>query len=90
MDLLSQASCAISIHLSPGAKLLFGGKALTNHSIPSVYGAIEPTAVFVPLKELLRPEYFPLATTEVFGPFQVSITVPPPVCMSLRIFHQLD
>ncbi|GAX84814.1 hypothetical protein CEUSTIGMA_g12235.t1 [Chlamydomonas eustigma] len=55
----------------PGAKLLFGGKALTNHTIPAVYGAIEPTAVFIPIKEMLKPEVFPLATTEVFGPFQV-------------------
>ena len=58
-----------------GAKVLFGGKALTNHSIPSVYGAIEPTAVFVPIKEMLKPENFPLATTEVFGPFQVGAWV---------------
>jgi 1-pyrroline-5-carboxylate dehydrogenase len=59
------------ILVSAGAKLLFGGKALTNHSIPAVYGAIEPTAVFIPIKEMLSPEIFPLATTEVFGPFQV-------------------
>jgi hypothetical protein len=31
----------------PGAKLLFGGKALRGHTIPPCYGAIEPTAVFV-------------------------------------------
>lgn len=29
----------------PGAKLLFGGKELTGHTIPEVYGAFEPTAV---------------------------------------------
>jgi 1-pyrroline-5-carboxylate dehydrogenase len=34
----------------PGAKLLFGGKPLTNHSIPSCYGAYEPTAIFVPIE----------------------------------------
>lgn len=33
----------------PGAKVLFGGKPLKNHSIPSFYGAYEPTAVSVPL-----------------------------------------
>lgn len=55
----------------PGARVLFGGKELANHSIPAVYGAIEPTAVFVPLKELLNPEHFGVCTTEIFGPFQV-------------------
>ena len=57
----------------PCARLEFGGKPLTNHTIPNVYGAMEPTAVFVPLKEILRnEENFALATTEIFGPFQVS------------------
>lgn len=51
--------------------MAFGGKPLEGHSIPPVYGAIQPTAVFVPLKELLKPEHFELCTTEVFGPFQV-------------------
>ena len=36
-----------------GASILFGGKELSKHDIPSIYGAIEPTAVFVPLKEIL-------------------------------------
>jgi len=55
----------------PGAKLLFGGKELTNHSIPKKYGAVEPTAVFVPLEQILSEEHFATCTTEVFGPFQV-------------------
>ena len=55
----------------PGAKVLFGGKPLTGHSIPAVYGAVQPTAVFVPLVEALKPEHFGTVTTEVFGPFQV-------------------
>lgn len=54
-----------------GAKLLFGGNPLKNHKIPAVYGAWEPTAVFVPLVELLKPENFPTVTTEIFGPLQV-------------------
>jgi len=53
----------------PGSKLLFGGKGLTGHSIPECYGAYEPTAVYVPLHELKKPEYFPTVTKEVFGPF---------------------
>ncbi|GKA20494.1 probable aldehyde dehydrogenase [Tanacetum coccineum] len=28
----------------PGSKLLFGGEELENHHIPSIYGAIKPTA----------------------------------------------
>jgi hypothetical protein len=54
-----------------GAKLLWGGSPLKNHSIPECYGAIHPTAVYVPLAALANPRHFELATTEVFGPFQV-------------------
>ncbi|OQS02563.1 delta-1-pyrroline-5-carboxylate dehydrogenase 12A1, mitochondrial-like [Thraustotheca clavata] len=55
----------------PGARVVFGGKELENHSIPSCYGAIEPTAVFVPIEEACKPENFELVTTEIFGPFQI-------------------
>ncbi|KAJ4771558.1 aldehyde dehydrogenase 12A1 [Rhynchospora pubera] len=55
----------------PGSKLLFGGEPLQNHSIPEVYGAFRPTAVFVPLKEILKIDNFDLVTKEIFGPFQV-------------------
>ena len=58
----------------PGASVAFGGKPLEGHSIPEIYGAIVPTAVFVPLKEILKPDNFELVTTEVFGPVQVSLT----------------
>lgn len=54
-----------------GAKLLFGGEALENHSIPNIYGAIKPTAVYVPLEEILKENNFELVTKEIFGPFQV-------------------
>lgn len=54
-----------------GSKLLFGGEALQNHSIPEVYGAIKPTAVFIPLEEILKEENYDLVTKEIFGPFQV-------------------
>jgi len=56
----------------PGASLAFGGKALDGHTIPSCYGAVEPTAVTIPLQAMLDdPNVFKLATTELFGPFQV-------------------
>ncbi|CAI0549326.1 unnamed protein product [Linum tenue] len=55
----------------PGAKLLFGGKPLENHSIPSIYGAVKPTAVYVPLDEILKHGNYELVTKEIFGPFQV-------------------
>lgn len=55
----------------PGAKLLWGGQPLKGHSIPECYGAVQPTAVFVPLAALHDPAAFKLVTTEVFGPFQV-------------------
>jgi len=55
----------------PGSKVLFGGEPLENHSIPKIYGALKPTAVFVPLEEILKSENFELVTKEIFGPFQV-------------------
>ena len=36
-----------------------------------MYGAIEPTAVFVPITEMVKDEYFNDCVTEIFGPFQV-------------------
>ncbi len=56
----------------PGSDLLFGGNALTGHSIPEQYGAFEATAVRVPLAAL-SGDHFHLATTELFGPFQVVV-----------------
>ncbi len=44
---------------------------MEGHSIPDCYGAMQPSAVFVPLAQLLQPEHFAVATTELFGPFQV-------------------
>ena len=55
-----------------GASVAFGGRELEGHKIPKKYGAIQPTAVFVPLSELVKPENFDLVTTEVFGPVQVT------------------
>lgn len=56
--------------LIEGVKLLFGGKPLTEkHSIPDCYGSYEPTAVYVPLDQILPN--FKLVTTEVFGPVQM-------------------
>lgn len=55
----------------PGSKVLFGGEPLENHSIPEIYGAFKPTAVFVPLSEILKSGNFELVTREIFGPFQV-------------------
>jgi 1-pyrroline-5-carboxylate dehydrogenase len=66
------AACQNCHRPSPaGAELLWGGKPLLDHTIPECYGAIQPTAVFVPLQAMRDPEVFKLVTTEVFGPFQV-------------------
>jgi 1-pyrroline-5-carboxylate dehydrogenase len=55
-----------------GARLEFGGQPLKDHTIPEQYGAMEPTAVFVPLHAInASPENFKLVTTEIFGPVQV-------------------
>ncbi|XP_057417420.1 probable aldehyde dehydrogenase [Lotus japonicus] len=55
----------------PGSKLLFGGRPLEDHSIPSIYGAIKPTAVYVPLEEIVKDKNYELVTKEIFGPFQI-------------------
>jgi 1-pyrroline-5-carboxylate dehydrogenase len=52
-----------------GAELMFGGVPLRNHSIPSVYGAYEPTAIKVPIKHFRGKKKRDLLTTELFGPF---------------------
>jgi len=58
----------------PGARVVFGGKELEGHTIPSIYGSFLPTAVYVPLKELASEAHFALCTTEIFGPMQVVTT----------------
>lgn len=52
-----------------GAYLCFGGNPIEGTNIPKVYGCFEPTAVFIPLKEIFKN--FDLVTKEVFGPFQI-------------------
>jgi 1-pyrroline-5-carboxylate dehydrogenase len=75
--LLSVTNTTLKAHQTalltiPGAHLLFGGGPLTEeHSIPDKYGSYQPTAVFVPITQAVKPEFFDLVTTEIFGPFQV-------------------
>ena len=54
-----------------GSKLITGGKPLTNHNIPSVYGSYEPTIVYVPFKHFRSAKKFKLLTSELFGPFTI-------------------
>lgn len=54
-----------------GSKLLFGGHPLKNHTIPEIYGAWAPTAVYVPLRHFRGEKKRKLLTTELFGPFQI-------------------
>lgn len=56
----------------PGSKLLFGGKELEGHSIPDIYGAIQPTAIEVPLEAMMaNEEAFRTATAEMFAPLMI-------------------
>eukprot|EP00980_Cylindrotheca_fusiformis_P023867 scaffold11076_cov122-Cylindrotheca_fusiformis.AAC.11 len=57
-----------------GAEVMWGGKELEDHNIPEIYGAVEPTAVMVPLEEMMKDENFGACTTELFAPFQVLTT----------------
>lgn len=76
--LLSWTNEQVSSHINrvlriPGAELLFGGRALTEHAIPSCYGAFEATAIQVPL-EALQGAHFETVSKELFGPFQIVVT----------------
>merc|ERR1712023_172018 len=78
--ILSWTNERIQAHLDaclriPGAKLAFGGKPLTGHSIPPCYGAWEPTAVRVPIESIAPSagQPFNTAITELFGPFQMIV-----------------
>jgi len=62
-----------SVLAVPGAELLFGGKPLEGHSIPDCYGAMQATAVRVPI-EAIAGKHFGLVTKELFGPFQVVVS----------------
>lgn len=75
---LSHSTAEILDHMQrvcalPGSKILFGGKPITTqHTIPDRYGAFEPTAVLVDMKELLKDsDRYRLVTKELFGPFQI-------------------
>jgi 1-pyrroline-5-carboxylate dehydrogenase len=60
----------------PGSDVLWGGRPLLGgrHAIPARYGAIEPTAVRLPLRAMLSSDAaFAAATTEVFGPVQAVV-----------------
>lgn len=60
----------------PGAQLLFGGKEWQDgdHTVPAQYGMVQPTAVHVPIEQLMSEEYFGMCCKEIFGPFQVVTT----------------
>ena len=50
----------------PAATLAFGSKPLQDHLTPDCYGAVEPTAVCIPLETILgRDEAFKIALTEL-------------------------
>lgn len=77
----------------PDSELLFGGKVLEGHSIPSCFGAMEATAVKVPLSALCG-DHFELVSTELFGPFQVVVSykdadLPAVLDILERISHHL-
>lgn len=53
-----------------GAYLCFGGKPIEGTKVPTkIYGLFEPTAVFVPLKQICKN--YEVVTKELFGPFQI-------------------
>lgn len=67
---LAHVSALLAI---PGASLAFGGDLLSDHQIPQCYGSWKPTAVKIPIEQLLSDKYFDLCTTEIFGGFQIIV-----------------
>lgn len=59
----------------PGSSIAFGGDLIPSkeHSIPSCYGSWNPTAIKIPIKEMLKKENFSLCVTEIFGGFQIIV-----------------
>jgi 1-pyrroline-5-carboxylate dehydrogenase len=57
----------------PGTELLFGGNLQENSTVPKCYGSWMPTAIKIPLSQLVKDEFFHLCTTEIFGPFQIVV-----------------
>jgi 1-pyrroline-5-carboxylate dehydrogenase len=58
----------------PGARIAWGDGAARHPAaagVPACYGAWAPTAVYVPLAELVNPAHFEACTSEIFGPFQI-------------------
>uniref|UniRef100_A0A6U2JET3 Aldehyde dehydrogenase domain-containing protein n=1 Tax=Hemiselmis andersenii TaxID=464988 RepID=A0A6U2JET3_HEMAN len=76
---LSVPPIEIKAHLQsllslPGSRLLWGGEELNkgNHTIPECYGAMSPTAVFVPLETIMAsPEAYEKVSKECFAPIYV-------------------
>ncbi len=76
--LLSITNAHIKAHIEkiltfPGTSILWGGKPLVEHSIPSYYGAFEPTAIYVPICYLASDQHCEVLTKEIFGPFQIIV-----------------
>ena len=69
--LLADAVQPLPAMTSQGRGWHLGASRWRGHTIPDVYGALQPTAVFVPLDQVLSAEHWEAVTTEVFGPFQV-------------------
>ena len=69
---LAHVNALLSI---PGASLAFGGDLLPSneHRIPKCYGSWKPTAIKIPITQLLSDKYFDLCTTEIFGGFQIIV-----------------
>jgi len=65
--------CPPSVHLGVRRRppLHHNHPSCPQHTHPSVLSAFLPTSI---CSELLKPENFEVATTEIFGPFQVSTT----------------
>lgn len=53
-----------------GTRILFGGDTIFG-IVHEKYGFIEPTLIYIPLKEIMKKENFDIVTTEIFGPVQI-------------------
>ena len=55
-----------------GSELMFGGDVIKEkHEVPEQYGTYQPTAIKIPLQQLVNPKNFQTVSKELFGPFQI-------------------
>ena len=67
IDIKNQINNILNIK---GAKLWFGNEIIDSKCVPSNFGLIKPTAIYIPIKNITDDNY-KLVFNEIFGPVQI-------------------